>query len=61
MSLYSFRFYIKNSFNYETISSTVLDSAKKESYAFELKFDQTNEYGGGWTEDTGVYDVHPLI
>ena len=49
---------LKNSFNYETISSTILDNAKKESYAFELKFDQTNEYGGGWTEDKGVYDVH---
>ena len=50
---------LKNPYSYKKISSTLLNSIKKDTYSFANAFEQTYSDGYGWTLDNGIYQTEP--
>ena len=49
--------FLKNPFSYKKISSTLVNSIKKDTYSFNNAFEQTYTEGYGWTLDNGIYQI----
>lgn len=49
--------FLKNPFSYKKISSTLINSIKKDAYSFKNAFEQTYTEGYGWTLDNGIYQI----